>query len=110
MGLISHRALTVRLTQLAGAKSPALQHRRSRAGYRVGQPAGRISFDKLTVVVSSITGVTGMAIIKAILHGQRDPLQLAKLRNDKCKRTEAEIARALYGNWRAEHLSYHREP
>ncbi len=59
---------------------------------------------KLTVVVSSITGVTGMAIIKAILHGQRDPLELAKLRNDKCKRTEAEIARALYGNWRAEHL------
>jgi hypothetical protein len=29
---------------------------------------------------------------------------LAKLRNDKCKRTQAEIARALYGQWRAEHL------
>jgi hypothetical protein len=59
---------------------------------------------KLTEVVSDVTGVTGMAIIQAILHGERDPLQLAKLRNDKCKRTEAEIARALYGNWRAEHL------
>jgi transposase len=59
---------------------------------------------KLSVVVSDVTGVTGMAIIKAILRGERDPLQLAKLRNDKCKRTEAEIARALYGNWRAEHL------
>src|SRR5215468_6649031 len=59
---------------------------------------------KLAEVVSNITGVTGMAIIRAILHGQRDPLQLAKLRNDKCKRTEAEIARALYGNWRDEHL------
>src|SRR5207247_234326 len=43
-------------------------------------------------------------IIKAMLRGQRDPLELAKLRNDKCKRTQAEIARALYGNWRTEHL------
>jgi transposase len=59
---------------------------------------------KLTEVVSDITGVTGMAIIKAILQGQRQPLQLAKLRNAKCHRTEAEIARALYGNWRDEHL------
>jgi transposase len=59
---------------------------------------------KLTEVVSDVTGVTGIAIIKAILHGERDPLELAKLRNENCKRSEAEIARALYGNWRAEHL------
>ena len=59
---------------------------------------------KLTEVVSDVTGVTGMAIIQAILAGQRDPLKLAKLRNDKCKRTQAEIARALYGTWRPEHL------
>jgi transposase len=59
---------------------------------------------KLTEVVSDVTGVTGMAIIQAILRGERNPLELAKLRNDKCKRSEAEIARALYGNWRAEHL------
>jgi transposase len=59
---------------------------------------------KLTEVVRDVTGVTGMAIIKAILRGQRDPRQLAKLRNEHCRRTEAEIARALYGNWRAEHL------
>jgi transposase len=59
---------------------------------------------KLTEVVSDITGVTGLAIVKAILRGPRDPLKLAQLRNDKCKRTEAEIARALYGNWREEHL------
>jgi transposase len=59
---------------------------------------------KLTEVVSDITGVTGMAIIAAILAGERDPLTLAKLRHARCKRTEAEIARALYGNWRDEHL------
>jgi transposase len=59
---------------------------------------------KLAEVVSDVTGVTGMKIIQAILRGQRDPLRLAKLRNEKCQRTEAEIARALQGNWRAEHL------
>src|ERR1700687_2064196 len=65
---------------------------------------------KLTEVVSDGTGVTGMAIIQAMLHGERNPLGWAKLRNDKCKRTEAEIARALYGNWRAEHLFALRQP
>ena len=59
---------------------------------------------KLAEAVSDITGVTGMAIIGAILAGERDPLKLAKLRNDKCQKTEAQIARALYGNWRQEHL------
>jgi transposase len=59
---------------------------------------------KLTEVVSDITGATGMAILRAILRGERDPLRLAKFRNRNCKRTEAEIARALQGNWRDEHL------
>jgi transposase len=59
---------------------------------------------KLAEVVSDVTGQTGMAIIRAILRGQHDPLKLAKLRNVNCKRTEAEIARALQGNWRDEHL------
>jgi transposase len=59
---------------------------------------------KLTEVVSDVCGMTGMAIIRAILNGERSPLQLAKLRHDKCKRTQSEIARALYSNWRAEHL------
>jgi transposase len=59
---------------------------------------------KLTEVVSDVVGVTGLAILKAILAGQRDARQLAKLRHEKCRRTEAEIARALQGNWREEHL------
>ena len=59
---------------------------------------------KLAEVVSDVTGVTGLAIIRAILAGRRDPLELAKLRHDKCRRSQAEIARALYGNWREEHL------
>jgi transposase len=59
---------------------------------------------KLTEVVSDIMGVTGRAILKAILAGERDPRRLAKLRHEKCRRTQAEIARALQGNWRDDHL------
>ncbi|TWU44646.1 Transposase [Rubripirellula tenax] len=59
---------------------------------------------KLTEVISDILGATGMAIIDAILAGERDPHQLAKLRNEKCKNDEATIALALQGNWRDEHL------
>jgi hypothetical protein len=59
---------------------------------------------KLTLVVSDIVGKTGMAIIKAILAGRRDPVELAKLRDERCQRTEEEIAKALVGNWREGHL------
>jgi transposase len=59
---------------------------------------------KLTEVVSDIVGQTGMKIIKDIVRGERDPLKLAKHRHESCKRTEAEIASALYGNWRSELL------
>jgi transposase len=59
---------------------------------------------KLTEVVSDITGKTGMSILKAILAGVRDAALLAKLRDPRCKADEAAIARALQGNWRAEHL------
>ena len=59
---------------------------------------------KLTEVVSDITGKTGLAIIQAILEGQRDPACLARLRDPRCRHDEATIAKALQGNWRAEHL------
>jgi len=59
---------------------------------------------KLPEVVSDITGMTGLAIVKDILRGQRDPLQLAKHRDRRCKNTAAAIAQALNGSYRAEHL------
>src|SRR5262249_13311187 len=55
---------------------------------------------KLTEVLSNITGATGMAILKAILKGQRDPVKLARLRDPHCKNTEATIAQALTGSYR----------
>jgi len=54
--------------------------------------------------VSDITGVTGMAIIRAILGGERDPQALAALRDRRCHKDEAAIARELTGDWREEHL------
>jgi len=59
---------------------------------------------KLTQAVSDITGVTGLLIIRAILNGERNPIELAKLRNVKCKKSEEEIAKALEGNYKLEHL------
>jgi transposase len=55
-------------------------------------------------VVSDITGVTGMAIIRAIIAGERDPQQLAALKDPRAKRSVAEIAAALVGDYRVEHL------
>lgn len=54
--------------------------------------------------VSDITGVTGMAIIRAIVNGERDPHALAALRDPRCRKSEEQIAEELTGNWRPEHL------
>src|SRR5271157_1344888 len=59
---------------------------------------------KLPEVVSDITGVTGMLIIGAILEGERDPVKLAQLRDERCQHSEEQIALALEGTWRPEHL------
>jgi transposase len=55
-------------------------------------------------VVSDVTGVTGMAIIRAILAGERDPQRLALLKDPRAKRSTEEIAAALVGDYRVEHL------
>jgi transposase len=55
-------------------------------------------------VISDITGTTGMAIIKAILSGERNPKNLASLKDGRIKASEDEIAGALTGNYRPELL------
>ena len=54
--------------------------------------------------VTDITGYTGLAILDAIVAGERTPEALARLRDYRCKKSEAEIARALRGDWREEHI------
>jgi transposase len=55
-------------------------------------------------VISDITGVTGLAIVDAILAGQRDAAELAKLRDPHIKVQAETIRKSLVGNWRPEHL------
>ena len=55
-------------------------------------------------VVTDITGLTGMRIIKAILSGERKPEVLAAMRDRRCKNSVATIARSLHGSYRPEHL------
>jgi transposase len=55
-------------------------------------------------VVSDLTGLTGMKIIRAILAGERNPRVLAEHRDRRCKNPVETIAKALQGNWREEHL------
>ena len=59
---------------------------------------------KLHVVLSDISGQTGMAIIRAIVAGEHRPEILASLRNGQCKHSEKDIAKALTGYYRPEHL------
>lgn len=55
-------------------------------------------------VISDVTGLTGMAIVDAIVAGERDPAVLAQLRDPRVKASAETIRKSLVGNWRAEHL------
>jgi transposase len=59
---------------------------------------------QLTEVLTDVMGVTGQAIIRDIVAGQRDPKALARHRDGRVKASMAEITKALTGNWRDEHL------
>ena len=59
---------------------------------------------QLHKVVSDITGATGMAIIRAMVSGERYPHKLAELKDRRIKSTTSEIAKALTGDYGAEHL------
>lgn len=55
-------------------------------------------------VVSDITGTTGMAILDAIVSGERNPTELAKLRGPRVRASEETIRKSLEGNWQEEHI------
>jgi transposase len=58
----------------------------------------------LTQVLTDISGVTGLAIIRAIVVGERDPVQLARFRDRRCASSTEEIAKALTGHYQPEHV------
>jgi transposase len=55
-------------------------------------------------VVTDVMGLTGRHIISAILVGVRDPKELAKLRDGRCKNSSEIIEQALHGNYEEDHL------
>jgi transposase len=59
---------------------------------------------QVSQALSEVTGDTGPRIIRAIVAGERDPQPLADVRNSRCKQDAQDIALALTGTWRAEHL------
>src|SRR6266446_5278319 len=66
------------------------------------------SLDQMNVrvhrAVSDIDGVTGMRIVRAIVAGERDAHELAKMRDRRCGKSEEQIAEQLSGHWREDHL------
>ena len=59
---------------------------------------------QLPVVISDITGVTGLRILRDIVAGRTDPHALAQHRDHRCQASEAEITAALTGHYRPEHV------
>ena len=59
---------------------------------------------QLSNVLSDLSGVSGMAIVQAILEGKRDPQELAALADPQVKASQEVIAKSLHGNWRSELL------
>jgi transposase len=59
---------------------------------------------QLPIVISDITGVTGLRILRDIIGGQTDPHALAQHRDHRCQASEAEITAALTGHYRPEHV------
>lgn len=93
--LIALRSLLRHRAQLIQHRSPHILHMQKAMLYMNMQ---------LAQVLSDITGETGLRIVRAIVAGERDPHKLAALRNYRCQKDEAEIAKALTGTWREEHL------
>lgn len=92
---IAYRAITRQRTNLIALRTRYIQWMQK-------------SLDQMNVqvhhAVSDIAGATGMAIVRAIVGGERRPEALAALRDARCKKSVAEIAKHLTGTWRAEHV------
>jgi transposase len=59
---------------------------------------------QLSQVLSDVTGETGLAIVRAVVAGERDGVKLAQLRDHRCKSSQETIAKALTGTWKDEHV------
>lgn len=91
----AYRAYNRHRQMLIGSASTAIEHMKkalTQMNIRIDQ------------AVSDVTGKTGMAIIRAIVGGERDPLALARMRDERCSKNEAAIAQELTGTYSDHHL------
>lgn len=93
--IVAIRSLVRHREMLVQYRSAHIQHM---------QKALTIMNLRLTNVLSDISGVTGLKIIRAILVGERNPERLAALREPGCKKSAAEIAKSLEGHYKREQL------
>ena len=93
--IVALRALTRQLANLVEERTRCVQWMQK-------------ALDQMNVqvhrAVTELTGATGMAIVRAIVAGERDPARLAEHRDPRCRNSVEEIARCLTGTWRDEHL------
>ena len=95
-------AMTCELRAIVRLRETVLEER-SRHTQRMQKALTQMNV-QLTNVISDIMGVTGQAIIRAIVAGERDPCKLARLRDYRIQANEEEIAKSLQGTWKNEHL------
>lgn len=93
--IVTLRCLVRQRTRLIESAAMCVQHM---------QQALNLMNLQLQHVISDITGVTGMLIMRAIAKGEMDPPELAKARDRRCKASVETIAKALRGNYLPEHV------
>jgi transposase len=93
--LVALRTLLRHRAQLLEHRAPHIQHM---------QKALLQMNIQLSQAVTDVMGVTGQKIIRAIVAGLRKPEELATFREPGCKHSREEIAKALTGTWREEHV------
>jgi len=93
--IVAIRSLVRHREMLVQSRSTHIQHM---------QKALTVMNVRLTNVLSDITGVTGMKILRAIIAGERDPKVLAQFRDERCAKSVAEIAKSLEGHYKPEQV------
>jgi hypothetical protein len=93
--IVALRTLVRYRAELIAHRAPHILHM---------QQALKVMNLQLSEVITDITGTTGLAVISAIVAGERDPLNLAQLRNPACKSSTEMIAKALTGTWKDEQI------
>ena len=93
--IVAIRSLVRHREMLVQYRSAHIQHM---------QKAMTVMNVRLTNVLSDISGVTGLKIIRAIVAGERNPKTLAQFRDERCAKSEAEIAKSLEGHYKPEQV------